>query len=379
MSLMKRGNVWWAYFYIDGIRHQHSTGTSNKKQAELIEMKLKSEANAKRFQVVEVDPKLTFAELVTKFIASGDAKKHHLDRLKFLLPYFSDIQIKRITHDLVAEYRKYRHSQKILTVATLNRDVIAMRHILYWGLRKQLIVANPLRGVPMERERRKKRPIISVAEEIALIDAAAKHLKEIIAFALDTGMRRIEILNQQWEDVDFFHRLLYVTRSKTPEGEAREIPLTDRVLAILEARKQKQGLVFTFQGEQLLRVKTAWKSALLRAQVRHFRLRDLRHAFNNRLIFCGVEREIRKSLMGHADSETHDIYINVDLKLKTEAIGKLHEWWKQEVRKVKEQQADQSSEPQEKQEEKQCQAEEPASGRALPKKRPGKQRRSPKA
>src|SRR5207249_5372468 len=96
MSLMKRGNVWWTYFYIEGIRHQHSTGTSNKKQAELIEMRFKADANAKRFQVVEVNPKLTFAELAAKFIASGDAKKHHVDRLKLLLPYFADTQITRL-------------------------------------------------------------------------------------------------------------------------------------------------------------------------------------------------------------------------------------------------------------------------------------------
>lgn len=334
MALMKRGNVWWSYFYIDGVRHQHSTGTNNKRQAETIEMRLKQEANAKRFQVCEVNPKLTFGELATRFIASGDAKKHHLDRLKVLLPYFADAQITRITHDQVAEYRKYRHSQKTLSAATLNRDIIAARHILYWGLRKQLILANPLKGIQLERERRKKRPIISVQEELALLKAAAPHLKEITAFALDTGMRRIEILNQKWEDIDFFHRLLYVSRSKTPEGEAREIPLTGRVFAILSARKQKQGLVFTLRGQPLHRLKTAWKGALNRSEVRRFRLRDLRHAFNNRLIFCGVDREVRKSLMGHASDETHDTYVHVELPLKFEAIRKLHEWWKQEVSKI---------------------------------------------
>src|SRR5216684_1945345 len=98
MSLMKRGDVWWTYFYIDGLRHQHSTGTNNKRQAEMIEMRLKQEANARRFQVAEINPKLTFGELAARFIGSGDAKPHHLDRLKVLLPYFADAQITRISH-----------------------------------------------------------------------------------------------------------------------------------------------------------------------------------------------------------------------------------------------------------------------------------------
>jgi integrase len=49
----------------------------------------------------------------------------------------------------------------------------------------------------------------------------------MITAALDTGMRRGEITSQIWEDVDFAQRVLFVTRSKTPEGESREIPLTE--------------------------------------------------------------------------------------------------------------------------------------------------------
>src|SRR5262249_28074528 len=53
VSLFKRGDVWWSYFYRDGIRHQYSTGASNRRQAETIEAKLKEEVNNKRFQIVQ--------------------------------------------------------------------------------------------------------------------------------------------------------------------------------------------------------------------------------------------------------------------------------------------------------------------------------------
>src|SRR5258706_12537821 len=116
MALLKRGNTWWCYFYLDGLRHQHSTGTNNKKQAEQIETKPKQEANLRRFQVVAVDPKLTFGEVAAQFVASGNAKPHHLDRLKVLLPFFQDRLIVQITHDTADQYRKYRHEQKTLSV-----------------------------------------------------------------------------------------------------------------------------------------------------------------------------------------------------------------------------------------------------------------------
>ena len=69
MSLFKRGNVWWSYFFIDGVRHQQSTETANKKQAETIEQKLKEEVTARRFGLVQADPHMKFGEVAAKFIA----------------------------------------------------------------------------------------------------------------------------------------------------------------------------------------------------------------------------------------------------------------------------------------------------------------------
>ena len=62
MSLFKRGNIWWSYIYTEGVRHQYSTGTSNRRQAETIEARLKEELNNQRFQIVKADP-ATFGEL----------------------------------------------------------------------------------------------------------------------------------------------------------------------------------------------------------------------------------------------------------------------------------------------------------------------------
>jgi len=61
VSLFKRGSVWWSYFYEDGIRHQSSTGTSNRKQAETIEARLKEEVTNQRFRIVKADPAMTSA------------------------------------------------------------------------------------------------------------------------------------------------------------------------------------------------------------------------------------------------------------------------------------------------------------------------------
>jgi integrase len=101
--------------------------------------------------------------------------------------------------------------------------------MLFWAVDEGLISTNPLSRVRMTRERKKPRFVISVAEEDLLLQSAAPHLAAIIIAALDSGMRRGEILTQRWEHIDFNRQILSVTHSKTPEGEAREIPLTIRL------------------------------------------------------------------------------------------------------------------------------------------------------
>src|SRR5580700_6859982 len=216
---MKRGNVWWVYLYRDGSRFQYSTGTSNRKRAEKIEDKLKQELNDQRFQLVEADPTMSFGALAARFIASGSVRPHHVYHLKFLLPCFSDIPVLRLTKSLAEEFRRVRKNfNPSIKDATINRDLSVLRHILYWAVDEQLLVANPLARMKMARERRTRRQVLSVAEERMLLGAAKDHLHAMIIAALDTGMRRGEITSQRWEDVDFSQKVLFVTRSKTPEG-----------------------------------------------------------------------------------------------------------------------------------------------------------------
>jgi integrase len=338
MSLFKRGGVWWAYFYRDGIRHQYSTGTSNYRQAETVQTKLKEEVNNRRFQIIESDPNIAFGELAAKFVESGSARRHHRYHLKFLTPYFADFTALRITKSMAEEFRTARkQSNPAIKDATINRDLSVLRHILYWAVDEQLIQANPLARLKMARERRTRRQVLSVAEEQLLLGAAKDHLRPMIICALDTGMRRGEITSQRWEDIDFSRKLLFVTHSKTPEGESREIPLTQRLHEHLLQHRQAEGLIVSFRDKPVRIIKRTWKTALRNAGLRHVRFHDLRHTFNTRLMEAGVLQEVRMTLMGHsAGSRVHATYTHIELPVKREAIRKLEAWVNQQQKQIKE-------------------------------------------
>jgi integrase len=220
--------------------------------------------------------------------------------------------------------------------ATVNRDLSVLRHILYWGVDEQLLAANPLARMKMARERRTRRQILSIAEEDLLLGAAKEHLYAMTLVALDTGMRRGEITSQTWGDVDFSQKVLFVTHSKTPEGESREIPLTERLHAYLTHHRKNEGLVIDFRGHPVRIVKRSWKTALKNAGIRHVRFHDLRHTFNTRLMEAGVMQEIRMALMGHSTGgKTHSTYTHIELPAKREAIRKLEQWVTEQQQQLK--------------------------------------------
>ncbi len=266
----------------------------------------------------------------------------HIDRLKLLLPFWAEIPIGRITKSQAREYRQQRHAdKKSLSDITVNRDLEALRRILFWGVEEGFLPRNPLSHVPMVRPRRKPRLVLSLSEEEKLLAAAAPHLRDIIIASLDTGMRRGEILAQRWEHIDFSRQLVCVSKSKTGGGEGREIPISGRLFDLLSNRRQPGGIVFAFKERPIVKIKTAWKGAIQRAGIRYLRFHDLRHTFNTRLMEAGVLQEIRKALMGHSSGEEiNSIYTHVDVLQKRKAIHKLEEWVKTELAEAKREEAD---------------------------------------
>jgi integrase len=229
------------------------------------------------------------------------------------------------------EYRAWRKKHDDVCDATINRALSVLKHILYWGVDESILQANPLARLAMVAERRMKRPVMTLTEEAQLLFVLPEYLQHIVVAALDTGMRRGEILKQRWEDVDLSRRLLLVTHSKTAGGESREIPLTKRILDHLEQEPHAEGVVFTYNGQPLSWIRKGFLGGIKRAGLRHFRFHDLRHTFNTRLMEAGVIQDVRMALMGHSTgSKVHSIYTHVELPVKRQAIVRLEAWVNQQ-------------------------------------------------
>ncbi|NIS09265.1 MAG: site-specific integrase [Candidatus Dadabacteria bacterium] len=92
--------------------------------------------------------------------------------------------------------------------------------------------SNPVSRVKFYREDPPKERVLSKEEEGRLLESCADHIKPIIVTALHTGLRYGEIINLEWQDIDFENRLIVVRTSKT--GRSRKVPMNDTVKKTLE-------------------------------------------------------------------------------------------------------------------------------------------------
>lgn len=344
MSLYRRGAVYWSSIWIGGVRHLRSLETTNRRQAETLEQRWRDELHLKRYQLPNLNPEMPFAELYARFLAEGDVRLYHTERARQFLPYFAETPIGQITKNDIVRYRKARQEEylrngppdaKPLSETTLNRDCEVIRHLLFWAVDEGILQANPIARMRMARTRGRRRPVLSVADEVKLLKACSAHLRPIVITALDTGMRRGEILHQLWEDVDFDRELISVSCSKTPEGEHRLVPMTERVTEMLIAMRKLSGVVFTFDGEPIGSIKTAWKGALRRADIQRMRFHDLRHTFNSRLADLGVIADVRKALMGHSSGgDVNSLYTHVEIGTLRETIHRLETWHAEKLKSL---------------------------------------------
>jgi len=131
------------------------------------------------------------------------------------------------------------------------------------------------------------------------------HLKPMVLVSLNTGMRRGELFDLKWSEVNFQTKTITAAGTTTKSSDTRHIPMNKETVGVLEDWKKKVGksrYVFPSQGGgRLDDVKSAWLKLLERAKVDGFRWHDMRHDFASRLVMADVPLNTVRDLLGHAD------------------------------------------------------------------------------
>jgi len=207
------------------------------------------------------------------------------------------------------------------SIASVNRELSLLRQIFVFAEAEDYISRNPFQkakkiistAAEVCRDR-----VLSFNEETLLIAACEtenrKHIKPIIIMALDTAMRKGELLKLQWRDVDLDNNIITVQATNSKTEKMRLIGMTSRVKFELEklwnlSPKDKTLLVFGIESN----FNRAWRSALKDAELSdsdlHFH--DLRHSGITRMIRAGIPASEAMKVSGHTEMKTFQRYVNL--------------------------------------------------------------------
>ena len=146
------------------------------------------------------------------------------------------------------------------------------------------------------------------------------HLTPMVLAALNTGLRRGELIALDWSDINLPAKRLHVRAAAAKSGKSRYVPLNKEAGAVL-TRWQKQGgtgRVFNVRD-----VKTAWHALMKAAAIKGFNFHDLRHSFASKLVMAGVDLNTVRELLGHADLKMTLRYSHLAQEHKQSAVEKL--------------------------------------------------------
>jgi integrase len=152
--------------------------------------------------------------------------------------------------------------------------------------------------------------------------AYADHLKPIVIMAMNTGLRKGEILSLTWRDVNFQTNQLTVRGEVAKSSKTRHIPLNKTMLAVLRGwhKQSDSEQVFVVGAFQ-----KAWQKLIKDAGLIDFKFHDLRHDFASKLVMAGVDLKTVQELLGHANLTMTLRYSHLASSHKADAVERLAE------------------------------------------------------
>lgn len=276
--------------------------------------------------------------------------------LKSIQKHFAFLNEKSLGEVSRADFDKFKAERLAdgTHPATVNRDLDRLKAALSKAVEWGMLPSNPLQGVRRikrdieersrflsSREEERLRNTLTTREEsrrfrrlsgerwrarrgreaLGELKGYTDHLMPMTLLALNTGLRRGELTQLRWADIDMSGKYLTVRAGYAKSGKARHVPMNTEVVAILtQYRKQHrtEGPLFKLHS-----MTTSWRRLMAEARIKAFRFHDLRHTFASKLVMAGVDLNTVRELLGHGDIKMTLRYAHLAPEHKAAAVQML--------------------------------------------------------
>jgi len=353
MAIFQIGKVWYVDYYTgkgkDIKRVREAVG--HKKTDAIARLgKIQAAKRENRLFDMKKEYNCTFDDLLERYQEAFKDQKYFETKKYFFLVYkkfFSGRLLSEITPYDLERFRNERKATPVKSgienipkgykikksfpkpkrersVADVHRSLSVLRHMFSKAVEWEMMENNPFSKVKnlFYKENNKRLKFLTENEERMLLLHCKNHLKPIVITALNTGMRRGEILSLKWPQIR--NGFIYLHKTKT--NEARQIPINKTLNDLFQSlpRYIKSDYVFCDkEGKPYNEVKRSFNAALKKVCIEDFHFHDLRHTFASRLVMKGASLKAVQELLGHKDIKMTMRYAHLADDFKKDAVNLL--------------------------------------------------------
>jgi integrase len=231
-----------------------------------------------------------------------------------VLPEWGGKYVDELTKsDVVALFAKHRLTH---APGSCNRLLILLRYLFNLALKWEVsgLKVNPTAGYPLFKENNKQDRFLTKEEAerlyVEVLKSPNRMLQFIVPMLLLTGLRKRELLDAKWSDIDLDKKVWFIPVTKS--GKPRAVPLSDTAISILMTVPRYKGCQWAFPNPATLKpfvsVFSSWNTARVAAGLKDVKVHSLRHAYASFLVNSGRTLYEVQHLLGHTQVKTTQRY-----------------------------------------------------------------------
>ena len=303
-NIRKRGSSWTAQVRITGWR-SFTKSFSKKTQAIAWSAHLENKLRNAPVPTIVTDDKVSLGDLLIRY-AEEIAPSHKSSvpenyRLRAIArSWIGELDIRYLNKQQFSQYQKDRLER--VSVASVHAELSLIKRVLdtaikQWGYG---IAENVIKTMKYSKGNvsRTRRLEANEKDRILTVAKAQRndYICSVIEFAIETGMRRSEILKLKWCDINF--QTGFASLFDTKNRDDRKVPLTKRCIEVLNQLPRSHEHVFPISATCLHQ---AWQRAVKKAEIKDLRFHDLRHEAVSRFFEMGMSVPEVALISGHKD------------------------------------------------------------------------------
>ena len=347
-NIISREGKWYLDFTYRGKRIREFGGyTKDQARNTLAKLRIEKLDEKLGFKKPENQAPVLFEKFADEFLevyAKQNKRSWKRDEISLnnLKDHFKGDMLGDVGPEKVERYKAKRKTE--VSPSTVNRELACLKTLFAKALEWGRIEKNTVRAVKKFKENNARERILTTEEARRLIESASASIRPVLIIALNTGMRRTEILSLKWANVDLVRGYIFIEDSKS--GKSRKIPMNSAVSsAFMQLPHVAEYVFYNPETNAAVKdIKNAFHAACRKAKkdpndendpgIVGLRLHDLRHTAATKMIEAGVDLVTVSKILGHASIQMTMRYAHPTPENMRRAVDRLGDILDQTRQKV---------------------------------------------